>query len=78
MDLYPLIPPGLTERADRGEARAIIRGRRSIPEVLERARLEMEAEDELEDYRKDPLAYVRAHRPCRTLGQRLLHGKARR
>jgi len=74
----PLIPPDLARLRDQGDARSIVHGRRStIAEVLERGRLAMLEEDRLEEYRNDPIAYVRARRPRRNLWQRLMHGKAR-
>jgi hypothetical protein len=72
--MYPkeFIPPDLARLADEGNARLVTRRRPStIAEVLERGRDAMAAEE----YAKDPVAYVRAHRPRRTLLDRLLHGK---
>ena len=74
--MFPLIPPGLaslTERIDRGEARAIMRGRSTVEQVLARGLAAMEAEDLAED----PVAYLNAHRRRNTLLARILHGKGR-
>jgi hypothetical protein len=75
VDLYPL--PGTPQPGpvDAGWVQAIRRGPSTIAEVLERARLAAEAEDEAEAYRADPIAYVRAHRPRRRLIDVLLRGR---
>jgi hypothetical protein len=78
MEVYPLRVPDLEERAGRGEARAIARGRSTIAEVLERGRLAMLEEDQAEEYARDPVAFVRAHRPRTRLIDRLLFGKGTR
>jgi hypothetical protein len=73
MDLHPLFVdrPPQPDPVDAGWARAVSRGPMTIAEVLERGRAEMEAEDERERQARDPIAYIRAHRP-RTLWNRLL------
>ena len=75
--MYPVefVPPDLVKLQAQGSARRIMHGPMTISGVLERGRLAMEAEDQAEAYRNDPVAWLRAHRPRRTLGQRLLHGK---
>lgn len=62
---------------DTGWVRWISRGPSTVGQVLERGRQAMLAEDEAEEYARDPLAYVRAHRPRRRLIDRLLYGRAR-
>jgi hypothetical protein len=77
--MFEFVPPDLARMRDEGNARLVTRRLPStIAEVLERGRDAMKAEDEDEEYRKDPLAYVRAHRPRRTLLQRLLYGREAR
>jgi hypothetical protein len=78
--MYPqeFVPPDLRRLAEEGDARAIVRRRgRTLEEVLQAARDEMTAEDQAEEYRRDPVGYVRAHRPRRNLWQRLMHGKGK-
>jgi len=77
--MYEFVPPDLAKLAAEGDARAIVRrGRSTVAEVLARGRAAMEAEDLAEEYQRDPVAYLRAHRPRRTLLQRLLSGKGKR
>jgi hypothetical protein len=47
----------------------------TISEVLERARLAMDAEDAAEEYARDPVAYARARRPRRLIDR--LRGRSR-
>jgi len=54
-----------------GWSRALTLGPRTIPEVLAEALARMEAEDEAERYRADPIAYIRAQRVRTTLWGRL-------
>jgi hypothetical protein len=77
MNLYPLDPLGLTrpDPVDAGHVRAIVRGPSTVGEVLERARLAMDAQDEAERAAADPIAYARAQRARRTLWGRLLYGR---
>jgi hypothetical protein len=56
---------------DAGWVRAVRTGPMTVAEVLERGRAEMEAEDEAERRRADPVLWARAHRP-RTLWNLLL------
>lgn len=58
-------------QVDHGWTRAIHHGPLSIDQVLGRALAEMDAEDEAEAYRRDPLAYVAADRRKSTLFGRL-------
>jgi hypothetical protein len=81
MELHPL-PRPLPGASDAGAAlhagmvSRVLRGEgRSVAEVLAAASNAMDAEDEAERYAADPVAYVRAHRPRRTLLQRLLYGR---
>jgi hypothetical protein len=72
----PLHEPG--RQVDDGWARAIRHGPSTVAEVLERASSRMDEEDRAEEYARDPLAYIGAHRPRTRLIDRLLHGKGRR
>jgi hypothetical protein len=71
VELHPLPLPDLAHLMQQGEARRIRHGPMTIGEVLERARGEMDAEDELERQSADPVLWARARRP-RTLLNRLL------
>ena len=73
MNIYPL--PGSLQPGpvDAGWSRTINHGPMTIREVLERARDEMDAEDERERQAADPLLLVRAYQRRNLLG-RLLHG----
>lgn len=74
----PLIPPDLARLAARGEARAIVRGEpMSVEEILGRASAAMDEQDRAEEYRRDPIAFLTAHRPRRRLIDRLLNGSGR-
>jgi hypothetical protein len=78
MDLHPFRPPDLPLRAvDDGWARVIRHGPSTLDEILGRARQRMDAEDRLEQYRADPVAYLRAHRPRSNLLDVLLHGRGK-
>lgn len=70
---YPqeLVPPDLAKITQQGEVRRISHGPMTVAEVLDRARDEMDAEDQAEAEARDPLVWARAHRP-RTLLERLL------
>jgi hypothetical protein len=66
VDLYPLpgsLPP---DPVDTGWAQAIHRGPRTVAEVLAAASQAMDAEDMRERMARDPLRWVRTHRPRRT------------
>jgi hypothetical protein len=67
VDLYPLQLPDVPQPdpVDTGWARRIRQGPRTIEEVLHAASARMDAEDEAEAYWRDPVAWVRAHRPRR-------------
>jgi hypothetical protein len=54
-----------------GWSRALTCGPRSLSEVLGAALEQMNAEDEAEAYRADPIAYITAQRSKRTLWGRL-------
>jgi hypothetical protein len=74
MDLFPVpgsLPP---DPVGAGWARVIRHGPQTVAQVLERARAEMDDQDERERQAADPLLWARAHRP-RTLLDRLLHGR---
>jgi hypothetical protein len=59
--------------ADRGWARALSRTRvRTLQEILDDARAEMDAQDAAEERARDPFTYVGAHRRRSTLWARLL------
>jgi hypothetical protein len=77
MELYPLQTglPDLAQLAARGEVSRLYREPRTVAEVLAGALAAMEAQDEAEAYRADPIAYVRAERARRTLWGRLMHGR---
>jgi hypothetical protein len=63
MDVYPL--PGAPQppsRVDEGWSRVIRHGRRTVRQVLDAARAEMELQDAAEAYRADPVGYIQAHR----------------
>jgi hypothetical protein len=71
MELYPLPGSLQPSQVDRGWMRSIRNGRRTVAEVLQGARAEMELEDEVRAYRADPLAYIHAYRRRHTLWGRL-------
>ena len=71
MELYPLVPPDLPRPVESGWARSIRRGPRTLDEVLASARAEMDEQDRREEMERDPIAYVRAHRPSRLLDRLL-------
>ena len=71
MELYPLRVPGLAELEARGEVSRLYREPRTVAEVLAGALAAMEAEDEAEMYRADPITYVRTERRKRSLFWRL-------
>jgi hypothetical protein len=72
VELYPLDPLGLhQDPMAAGWSRALTRGPRTVSEVLTEARDRMDAEDEAEAYRADPIAYIRAQRARTTLWGRL-------
>ena len=54
-----------------GWSRALTREPRTISEILTEARERMDAEDQAEAYRADPIAYITAQRSKRTLWGRL-------
>ena len=60
MELHEFLPPDLPGRVDNGEARAIIRGRSTIAEVLEPGRHAMDEEDHLEEYARHSVGWS----PC--------------
>src|SRR5260370_113744 len=65
MELYRLPADAAMQRdpVDSGWVRAVRTGPMTVAEVLERGRAEMEAEDEAERRRADPVLRARAHRP---------------
>jgi hypothetical protein len=71
MDLHPLDPLGLHRPVERGWARSITTGPKTVEQVLDGARAQMRLEDEVQAYREDPLAYVRAYRRRHRLWDRL-------
>jgi hypothetical protein len=73
MELHPLDPLGLArpDPVDSGWARRISQGPRSVEEVLRAASAAMDAEDEAEAYRRDPIGYITAQRARTTLWGRL-------
>jgi hypothetical protein len=73
--LHELRPPDLGRLASAGEVRRIRQGPRTIEEVLARARAQMDEEDRLEELARDPVAWMRAHRPRHRLIDRLLYGR---
>lgn len=72
--MYPLPLPDLDQLRQDGEVRRIAHGPSTISEVLGRASAAMDEQDRLEEMRRDPVAYMRAHRPRRNLWQRLMYG----
>ena len=77
MELYPLPLPDLDRAVDRGEVRRVQHGPMTVERVLERARAEMDEQDERERQAAGPVAWARAHRPRHRLIDRLLYGKGR-
>ena len=73
MDLHPLFVdrPPAPGPVDTGWARVIRHGPMTVEQVLDRARAEMDAQDEAEAYRRDPIAYIRARRPRRLIDRLL-------
>lgn len=73
MELYPLDPLGLhqPDPVSAGWSRALSRGPRTISEVLAEALQRMDAEDEAEAYRADPISWIRAQRARTTLFSRM-------
>ena len=73
MELYPLDPLGLhqPDPVDAGWARSLTRGPRTVSEVLGEALERMNAEDEAETYRRDPVTWLRAERARHSLFWRL-------
>jgi hypothetical protein len=59
---------------DSGWCRAVSHGPKTLQEILRAASAAMDAQDEAEAYRRDPVAYFRARRGRRLL-DRLLHGR---
>lgn len=81
--MYALPQPDLPDFAAlermqaRGDAVALARNRtpRTIDEILQAASARMDAEDQAEAYRNDPVTYMRARRLRTRLIDRLLHGR---
>jgi hypothetical protein len=73
VELHPLDPLGLhrPDPVSAGWSRALPRGPRTVSEVLTEALERMNAEDEAEAYRRDPITYIRAQRARGTLWGRL-------
>jgi hypothetical protein len=75
VELYPLpgalTGPGLGRAVAEGRARVLRRGPRTLGEVLAEAAAAMDDEDQAEEYAKDPVTWLRAHRPPRNLWERL-------
>jgi len=71
MPVYPLELPDLPRAVARGEARHLYRGERTVAEVLAAAAAEMDAEDAELERQRDPIAYIRAHRPRRLIDRLL-------
>jgi len=75
--MWEFIPPDLRRLRDEGNVRAIRRQPRTVEQVLEAARDEMNAQDAAELFDRDPAAYHRRYTPRRTLLQRLFWGRQR-
>jgi regulator of protease activity HflC (stomatin/prohibitin superfamily) len=71
MELHPVVLPDLPQVVQRGEVTRLYRGERTLAEILADASRQMDAEDEAERYRADPIRYVTAQRSRRTLWGRL-------
>jgi hypothetical protein len=73
VELHPLDPLGLQQQdpVAPGWSRALSRGPRTVSEVLAEALARMEAEDQAEAYRRDPVTWLRAERARRSLFWRL-------
>jgi hypothetical protein len=73
MELHRLPVDAAMQRdpVDSGWARAIYRGPRTIGQVLAAAAAEMDAEDERLEQARDPVGWVRAHRPRRLIDRLL-------
>lgn len=73
MELHPLDPLGLHQQdpVSAGWSRALTRGPRTVSEVLAEALQRMDAEDEAEAYRRDPITWLRAERRRHSLFWRL-------
>lgn len=72
MDLYRLPADAAMQRpAERGWTIGISRGPVTVAEVLQAASDRMDAEDELLERERDPLAWMRAHRPRRLIDRLL-------
>jgi hypothetical protein len=73
VELYPL--PGALAELGRavaeGQARMLRRGPRTLAEILTAAAEAMDDEDQAEEYARDPVTWLRAHRPPRNLWERL-------
>ena len=77
MDLHPLIPPDLARLEAEGDTRYLRRGPVTFTEVLARASAQMDLDDLRAERERDPVAWLRAHRPWNRLIDRLLHGRGR-
>ncbi len=71
MELHELPLPDLPQAVERGEAVRLYRGERTPAEILADASRQMDAEDEAERYRSDPIAYITARRPRRLIDRLL-------
>jgi hypothetical protein len=69
---FPLPDPfaDLDGKVAEGRARMLRRGPRTLAAVLAEAAAAMDDEDAAEEYAKDPVTWLRAHRP-RNLWQKL-------
>jgi hypothetical protein len=77
MELHPL--PGPWADLDRviaaGNVRLLQQQPRTVGEILRDASAAMDVADEAEEYARDPVSWLRAHRPRRRLIDILLHGR---
>lgn len=73
MELYRLPADAAMQHdpVSAGWSRALTRGPRTVSEVLTEALQRMDAEDQAEAYRADPVTWIRAHRARTTLWGRL-------